>query len=113
MCGIKEFGGDDASEKAAPLWQWVRDKKVDAAFLPTPQPLFAAKEGLKVIDVPELMLLLLDMVLDVFCAKAGAAMKAAANSAATAGIKMTYTSGWPMSQKRLAWSQLVPPPDAT
>jgi len=48
-------GGDaDAAAKAPPLWQWVRDKNVDAAFLPTPQPLFAAKEGLKIIDVPEL-----------------------------------------------------------
>jgi len=44
----------DAHNKAGQLWQWVRDKKVDAAFLPTPQPLVAAKEGLKVIDIAPL-----------------------------------------------------------
>ncbi len=43
----------DAAAKAEPLWQWVRDKKVDAAFLPNPQQIVAAKEGLKVIDVPD------------------------------------------------------------
>jgi len=47
-------GGPPTAEKSKelPLWQLVRDKHVDAAFLPTPQPLVAAKEGLKVIDVP-------------------------------------------------------------
>lgn len=42
----------DAEETAGPLWQWVRDKKVDAAFLSNPEQLVAAKGGLKVIDIP-------------------------------------------------------------
>jgi ABC-type nitrate/sulfonate/bicarbonate transport system substrate-binding protein len=50
--GSVDAADADAETKAAPLWQWVRDKKVDAAFLPTPQPLIAEREGLQVIDVP-------------------------------------------------------------
>jgi ABC-type nitrate/sulfonate/bicarbonate transport system substrate-binding protein len=40
-----------AEQDADPLWEWVRDRKVDAAFLATPSSLFAARAGLKVIDV--------------------------------------------------------------
>lgn len=42
----------DSEVKAGDLWRWVRDKQVDAAFLPSPASLVAAREGLKVIDVP-------------------------------------------------------------
>ena len=34
-----------------PLWQWVRDRKIDAAFLPGELALVAARAGLKSIDV--------------------------------------------------------------
>lgn len=37
-----------------PLWQWIRDKRIDAAFLPPPQSDFARQAGLKVIDVDPL-----------------------------------------------------------
>jgi ABC-type nitrate/sulfonate/bicarbonate transport system substrate-binding protein len=44
---------DPAAEKAVqPLWQWVRDKKVDAAFLGGAEPLVAAQAGLKIIELP-------------------------------------------------------------
>src|SRR5260370_3306087 len=41
-------------EKAAPLWQLVRDRVVDAAFLGPPASLFAKAAGLKVIDIEPL-----------------------------------------------------------
>jgi ABC-type nitrate/sulfonate/bicarbonate transport system substrate-binding protein len=41
-------------QKRAPLWQWVRDRKVDAALLLAPAHLFAADAGLKVIDIEPL-----------------------------------------------------------
>ena len=41
-------------KKRAPLWQWVRDGKVDAALLLAPSHLFAADAGLKVIDIEPL-----------------------------------------------------------
>ena len=44
-------GGDPDRE---PLWQWVRDGRVDAAFVTPPGCIFAAREGLKVIDVDPL-----------------------------------------------------------
>ena len=46
---------DPIDEKAhktrAPLWQWIRDKKVDGALIGRPGSLFAEQAGLKVIDV--------------------------------------------------------------
>jgi ABC-type nitrate/sulfonate/bicarbonate transport system substrate-binding protein len=33
------------------LWEWVRDKKVDAAFVTPPADLFARRAGLKTVDV--------------------------------------------------------------
>jgi ABC-type nitrate/sulfonate/bicarbonate transport system substrate-binding protein len=33
------------------LWEWVRDKKVDAAFVTPPADLFARRAGLKVVNV--------------------------------------------------------------
>lgn len=37
-----------------PIWKWVRDGKVDAAFVTPPGCVFAEREGLKVIDVDPL-----------------------------------------------------------
>lgn len=37
-----------------PIWHWVRDGKVDAAFITPPGCVFAARAGLKVIDVDPL-----------------------------------------------------------
>jgi len=48
---------DDApgeSEKAGPLWTWVRDKHVDAAFMNVPGCVFAESAGLKTIEVDPL-----------------------------------------------------------
>jgi ABC-type nitrate/sulfonate/bicarbonate transport system substrate-binding protein len=39
------------SEKAPPLYDWVKDGKVDAAFLTQPAAAFAKKAGLRLIDV--------------------------------------------------------------
>src|SRR5260370_954667 len=41
-------------QKRAPLWQWVRDGKVDAALLLAPAHLFATDAGLKIIDIEPL-----------------------------------------------------------
>ncbi len=41
-------------KKRVPVWQWVRDGKVDAALLMAPSHLFAADAGLKVIDIEPL-----------------------------------------------------------
>jgi len=38
-------------QKRQPLWQWVRDGKVDAALLLAPAHLFAADAGLEIIDI--------------------------------------------------------------
>lgn len=43
-----------AEEEAEPLWHWVRDRKVDAAFLMPPASVNARAAGLKVIDVEPL-----------------------------------------------------------
>jgi len=45
---------DPAKDKAPPLWQWVRDGRVDAALLSPPASLFAKAAGLKVIDIEPL-----------------------------------------------------------
>jgi ABC-type nitrate/sulfonate/bicarbonate transport system substrate-binding protein len=37
-----------------PLWEWVRDKKVDATFIRPPSSLIAAQHGLRVIDIEPL-----------------------------------------------------------
>ena len=37
--------------KRTPLWHWIRDRKVDAAFLAPPTSLFAEAAGLKLIDI--------------------------------------------------------------
>jgi ABC-type nitrate/sulfonate/bicarbonate transport system substrate-binding protein len=42
------------AKKRSPVWQWVRDGKVDAALLMAPSHLFAADAGLKVIDIEPL-----------------------------------------------------------
>ena len=42
------------TKKRSPVWQWVRDGKVDAALLMAPSHLFAADAGLKVIDIEPL-----------------------------------------------------------
>jgi ABC-type nitrate/sulfonate/bicarbonate transport system substrate-binding protein len=47
-----EEGG--VEEKAGPLWTWVRDKKVDAAFMNVPGCVFAERAGLKTIEVEAL-----------------------------------------------------------
>lgn len=44
----------EPEKKLPPLWHWVRDGKVDAAFLGMPSSLFAQAAGLKVIDVEPL-----------------------------------------------------------
>jgi ABC-type nitrate/sulfonate/bicarbonate transport system substrate-binding protein len=41
----------DIEATAQPLWQLVRDKQIDAAFLQVPQCLFAAEAGLKVLEI--------------------------------------------------------------
>lgn len=57
--GARDESGMDAKnpnaeEDSEPLWQWVRDKKVDATFLQCPQPFFAERAGLRLIDIPDL-----------------------------------------------------------
>ncbi len=42
------------SQDTSPIWHWVRDGKVDAAFITPPGCVFAARAGLKVIDVDPL-----------------------------------------------------------
>jgi ABC-type nitrate/sulfonate/bicarbonate transport system substrate-binding protein len=49
--GGMDYAKPHADQDAPPLWEWVRDRKVDAAFVPSPSSLFAARAGLKVIDV--------------------------------------------------------------
>lgn len=44
----------ESDKKPPPLWHWVRDGIVDAAFLGMPASLFAKAAGLKVIDVEPL-----------------------------------------------------------
>lgn len=51
-------GGMDAADGVEPereaLWGWVRDGKVDAAFVTPPGSVFAQRAGLKVIDIDPL-----------------------------------------------------------
>src|SRR5262249_43084593 len=49
--GAAQLTGDVPKVKRTPVWQWVRDGKVDAALLMPPSQLFAAEAGLKVIDI--------------------------------------------------------------
>jgi ABC-type nitrate/sulfonate/bicarbonate transport system substrate-binding protein len=56
---INQLGAhfDDApgvSEKEGPLWTWVRDNKVDAAFMNVPGCVFAERAGLQTIEVEPL-----------------------------------------------------------
>jgi ABC-type nitrate/sulfonate/bicarbonate transport system substrate-binding protein len=44
----------EPEKKLPPLWHWVRDGIVDAAFVGVPASLFAQQAGLKVIDVEPL-----------------------------------------------------------
>jgi ABC-type nitrate/sulfonate/bicarbonate transport system substrate-binding protein len=44
----------DPQKKLPPLWHWVRDGVVDAAFVGMPSSLFAKEAGLKIIDVEPL-----------------------------------------------------------
>jgi ABC-type nitrate/sulfonate/bicarbonate transport system substrate-binding protein len=46
------FKGED--ENRVPIWHWVRDGKVDAAFVTAPGCVHARKAGLKVIDIDPL-----------------------------------------------------------
>jgi ABC-type nitrate/sulfonate/bicarbonate transport system substrate-binding protein len=59
---IDQYRKDDGSEPFDPanvnaeddteaVWKWIRDKKIDAAFLQVPQWNFAAEAGLKIIDL--------------------------------------------------------------
>ncbi len=50
--GIDPAQGGKADDE--PIWHWVRDGKVDAAFITPPGCVFAARAGLKVIDVEPL-----------------------------------------------------------
>jgi ABC-type nitrate/sulfonate/bicarbonate transport system substrate-binding protein len=50
--GIDPAHGTEADDE--PIWHWVRDRKVDAAFITPPGCVFAAREGLRVIDVDPL-----------------------------------------------------------
>jgi ABC-type nitrate/sulfonate/bicarbonate transport system substrate-binding protein len=42
---------EDPGKKLEPMWQLVRDRKIDAAFLTAPAHLFAQEAGLKCIDI--------------------------------------------------------------
>jgi ABC-type nitrate/sulfonate/bicarbonate transport system substrate-binding protein len=44
----------ESDKKPPPLWQWVKDGIVDAAFVGVPGSLFAKQAGLKIIDVEPL-----------------------------------------------------------
>ena len=48
--GLSDDG--EAADNAARLWDVVRDKKADAAFLPNPGAIFAERAGLKCIPLP-------------------------------------------------------------
>jgi len=48
------FVTETAEDTADPLWKWVVDKHVDAAFLQVPQCLFAEEAKLKIIDIEPL-----------------------------------------------------------
>ncbi len=41
----------NAEDETEPIWKWILNKKVDAAFLQVPQCLFGEQAGLKVIDI--------------------------------------------------------------
>ena len=43
-----------SGEKVDPLWRWVADRKVDAAFLRPPANTIAERSGLRVIDIEPL-----------------------------------------------------------
>jgi ABC-type nitrate/sulfonate/bicarbonate transport system substrate-binding protein len=47
----EQLGPTVPKAKRTPVWQWIRDGKVDAALLMPPSHLFAADAGLKVIDI--------------------------------------------------------------
>jgi len=55
---VEQLEGAEAEQarkkKREPIWQWVRDGKVDAALLLAPSYLFAQAAGLKVIDIEPL-----------------------------------------------------------
>ena len=50
----EQLSEEERKKKRTPLWQWVRDGKVDAALLLAPSHLYAADAGLKVIDIEPL-----------------------------------------------------------
>jgi ABC-type nitrate/sulfonate/bicarbonate transport system substrate-binding protein len=53
--GVGEIDPSQAhSDEDKPLWECVRDKEIDGAFLRPPTNLIAAKEGLRVIDIEPL-----------------------------------------------------------
>jgi len=52
--GSMDPGFKDEDVERLPLWHWVRDGKVDAAFVTAPGCLHAQKAGLKVIDIDPL-----------------------------------------------------------
>ena len=47
----EQLGPNAPKARRTPVWQWIRDGKVDAALLMPPSHLFAADAGLKVIDI--------------------------------------------------------------
>ena len=52
---LKDAAAAEGKErKRDPLWRWVQNGKVDAAFLRAPAHLFAADAGLKIIDIEPL-----------------------------------------------------------
>jgi ABC-type nitrate/sulfonate/bicarbonate transport system substrate-binding protein len=49
----------NAQDEAEPLWKWVLDKKIDAAFVDTASTFIAKKQpGLRVIDLPAFPMIL-------------------------------------------------------
>jgi ABC-type nitrate/sulfonate/bicarbonate transport system substrate-binding protein len=51
----KDAGAKETNErKRDPVWRWVQNGKVDAAFVTAPAHLFATDAGLKIIDVEPL-----------------------------------------------------------
>jgi ABC-type nitrate/sulfonate/bicarbonate transport system substrate-binding protein len=50
----EQLGPNAKKGERTPVWQWVRDGKVDAALLLPPSHLFAADAGLKCIDIEPL-----------------------------------------------------------
>ena len=48
------FSGETSEDDAEPLWKWIVERRIDAAFLQVPQCLFAEQAHLKIIDIEPL-----------------------------------------------------------